>query len=121
MKQVKLQGYPVEIGDRVWDMWQGWGAVESLHPETSGPIRVAFAGGYRAYTEAGSFDLQGIPRLFWQPVKITPPPKPERKWIRVADLGTRYVVVDDELVEARLQKYHPNFVRWLTDRIEVEP
>ena len=121
MKQVKLQGYPVEIGDRVWDMLLGWGTVKSLHPETAYPIRVAFASGDMVYTEAGGLHLNGVPRLFWQPVKITFPPKPERKWIRVADLDTQYVVVDDELVEARLQKNHPNFVRWLTDRIEVEP
>lgn len=121
MKQVELQGYPVEIDDRVWDLLEGWGTVKALYPGTSHPIRVAFASGDLVYTEAGGSSPQGTPRLYWQPVKITPPPKPERKWIRVADLDTRYVVVGDELEEARLQQNHPSFVRWLTDRIEVKP
>lgn len=126
MKQVELQGYPVEVGDPVWDMWLGWGTVSSLRPGSECPIRAAFAGGYAVYTEAGRPYRQETPRLFWQPVKITPPPKPLRKWVRVGCFAAgghtppQMIAVDNERDEARLQE-HPLFSRWLTDRIEVKP
>lgn len=71
-----------KVGDRVWSMVSKWGHIESIDGDF---IKVRYdAGGYDEYTPEGCYPgyyQRGIPFpiLYWDEVKITPPPRPKRK------------------------------------------
>lgn len=76
-----------KVGDRVWSVGNGWGTVRRITRDEKFPIKVAFDNG-----DTGSFILDGkefvdnsYPTLFWDEVKITPPPRPKRKEKRVIE------------------------------------
>jgi hypothetical protein len=84
----------VRINDKVWDLIHGWGHVCIIDRE-GGDIRrmvVQFNDGEKyAYWPEGreySSDTFSRQRLFWDEVKIVPPPRPKRKikktiWVNV--------------------------------------
>ena len=88
VKKQYLEG--IKVGDKVWEYTSGWGEVSQVYTGDSGyPIKVRFGDGYY-----GDYDLNGRnysdrgPVLFWDEVKIVPPPRPKRKvkrkfWVNV--------------------------------------
>ena len=81
----------VKVGDRVWSYdKQKWGTVTGTHCDSSFPIVVNFSDVIDevlpenmaelfpfSYTGRGPY--QTGQTLFWDEVKITPPPRPKRK------------------------------------------
>jgi len=77
-----LHGYPVEVGDHVWHITKGWAKVDEIVSINPVQIRVVQNGiciGHYTSNGKNAFPSYTIdtPELFWQPVKITPPPKPD--------------------------------------------
>lgn len=78
-----FQGYPINEGDRVWSVTQGWGTVKDVRsPDaTDYPLRVIFD---NTMTASTTFTLDGIqflrrnekPALFWNEIKFDKPIKP---------------------------------------------
>ncbi|MCR4334332.1 MAG: hypothetical protein NUV47_01205 [Patescibacteria group bacterium] len=74
-----------KVGDTVWDSQKGSGIIKEINinpdnPESGYPIGVKIGNDYINYTIKGynrKFDTN--PSLFWDVIKITPPPKPKRK------------------------------------------
>jgi hypothetical protein len=76
-----------KAGDRVWSVRRGWGSVKAIH-EGGYSIIVKFEN----CPELGSYGYDGMefhhdvfPTLFWDEVKIVPPPKPKRKVKKVIE------------------------------------
>lgn len=68
----------IKVGDRVWSVVYGWGEVTNIH-ENYFPIEVRFdSGGRDQYLTTGVSEEDQLQTLFWDEVKITPPPKPKR-------------------------------------------
>ena len=66
-----------EVGDKVWDIRQGWGVVSKITPSHTYPIDVEFEYEDDTYTWDGYFTLDNVnPSLFWDEIKIEAPPKP---------------------------------------------
>ena len=80
-QKATLHGYPVEVGDRVWHLGYGWGEITAVR---NGSIFV--------FKNADFCGLCWPWEIFWQPVEITPPPKPEPKldWGKVPQ-GVRVI------------------------------
>lgn len=67
----------IKVGDKVWDIRQGWGVVCGLTQRIDYPIDVEFGEEYNSYTRGGFCHLDDInPTLFWDEIKIEVPPKP---------------------------------------------
>ena len=79
-KQVTLHGYPVELNDRLWDLNMDWCTVIELNPGDQFSIRLKMDKGGEMVV-----DPKQMRSLFWQPVEIIPPPKPEPEldWSKV--------------------------------------
>lgn len=70
----------VKVGDRVWSVLCGWGVVVDI--DTSHyPVDVNFdAGSCDCFTFEGKQEIRDTsPALFWDEIKIVPPPRPKRK------------------------------------------
>ena len=72
---ITLDGREVKVGDRLWSIPDGWVTVEALE-----------GGGYPIVTERRTYTTTGkmwksdrASVLFWDEVKIDPPPPPKRK------------------------------------------
>lgn len=78
---IKLDGYKVKIGDKVFDILKGWGKVSSItfHPQF--PIAVDFEYSSEcSYTLEGKYLLQDNQRrLYWDEPKFVIPKKPKPK------------------------------------------
>lgn len=82
---IKLHGEEVKIGDRVWDIVNGWGTVTELDENNSDyPICVKWecsrwVGRYEWFTKDGKpyVDMEN-PTLFWQPLEYEIPKKPKQ-------------------------------------------
>ena len=104
-EQPTLHGYPIEIGDKVWSIRYGWCRVAEIYNDG---VRVHCDD----YGHIWVFDWKGrhiggkTPELFWQPVDITPPPKPklEIDWSKVPQ-GTPVEVRDYPDVPWRKLKF----------------
>ena len=97
MSEVTLHGYPVKVGDRVWDYEIGYGEVVRLIEKEL--FCVCFGGlDYCFYSSNGEFVRSehshgiGFVRLFWQPIypsaieaaKVKPEPvEYEWQWLYV--------------------------------------
>ena len=79
-KQVTLDGYPVELNDRLWDPNMGWCTVIELNHGDQFSIRLKMDKGGEMVV-----DPKQLMGLFWQPIDIDPPPKPEPEidWSKV--------------------------------------
>lgn len=76
-----LHGEEINVGDRVWSLFLGWGEVVELHDKnsTSYPIGVQWKEGFGRFSEDGKLYKKDLsPVLFWQPVEIKIPKKPKR-------------------------------------------
>ena len=96
-KQPTLHGYPLKVGDRVWHLRFGWSRVTQIFSDNEFLIESE-----EDEIERGRYDEEGKVSftdqssvVFWQPVEITPPPKPEPKidWTKVPQ-GTPVEVRD---------------------------
>ena len=68
------------VGDRVWSVSQGWGVIADIN-KSKYPVVVEFkeSGTRRVFTYEGRWvATDSYPTLFWDEVKIVPPPKPVR-------------------------------------------
>lgn len=70
-----------KVGDRIWNVVQGWGEVIQIDNDPIYPLGIQFENGI-----AEKFTLDGkgnrrdkYPCLYWDEIKIIPPPKPKRK------------------------------------------
>jgi hypothetical protein len=77
-----------KVGDRVWTVEWGWGTIIETHYAKNYPVKVKFD----RTSNDGSFTSDGrwrddavAPSLFWNEVKIIPPPRPKRKVKRVVE------------------------------------
>lgn len=63
MKQITLHGFPVKIGDKVWNSRQGWELVRCINPKDVYPIETD-----TSTFEEGGFKMVGdkYPSLFWK-------------------------------------------------------
>lgn len=70
----------IKVGDRVWSIEYGWGFVKELK-NTCYPIVVQFdSEDHQQFTMNGKFFTNSPNQsLFWDEVKITPPPRPKVK------------------------------------------
>jgi len=80
-----------KVGDRVWSIVYGWGKIKQADVDIVGPdfkLEVEFLNSrdrneshiYIVYTLEGKNGLSDkYPTLFWDEVKITPPPKPKKE------------------------------------------
>lgn len=69
------------VGDRVWSIRFGWGTIRKIDTNLNYPIRVHFdnGNGLDGYKYDGRFGTgDQIPDLYWDEVKIVPPPQPKR-------------------------------------------
>ncbi len=67
-----------KVGDRVWNMFRGWGTVEQIDFDVDFPIRVVFDG--TEYDETFTFEgkirkCDINPTLFWDEIKFEIPKK----------------------------------------------
>lgn len=67
-----------KVGDRVWSVRFGWGEVVALHTGVPYPIQARFVNFTHRYSYNGVYIDDGLPTLFWDEVKIIPPPKPKK-------------------------------------------
>lgn len=70
-----------KVGDRVWSVLLGWGTVINVSNAGSLVIHVKFDCGRNDNFSKKGYRLSDdvYPALFWDEVKITPPPRPKRK------------------------------------------
>lgn len=74
-----------QVGDRVWNMVNGWGSIEEVKRPGDFPIGVIFdSGNFGSYTHKGYRHIKAKgPSLFWQPFEIPAhayeKPRPELK------------------------------------------
>ena len=82
-----------KVGDRVWSSRFGYGVVETvtstpigLHPNSDTKMGIKFDNQWAWYLIDGKQNgHDAFPTLFWDEVKITPPPKPKRKVKKVVE------------------------------------
>jgi hypothetical protein len=84
-----------KVGDRVWDITSGWGKINNIISwPTEYPVVVVFGEDEfpYSYTYQGRMTTSDInPSLFWDEVKIIPPPKPKQKvkktlWLNIFNI-----------------------------------
>lgn len=67
----------IKVGDKVWDICEGWGVVSELLEGHDYPICVEFEYVDSTYTRDGYYDLKHVnPSLFWDEIEVKAPPKP---------------------------------------------
>lgn len=80
----------IKVGDCVWSCVYGFGLIEmvdSAEKKCIWPINVVFEEvGDIWFTLDGKQDKNQLQTLFWDEVKITPPPKPKRMVKREAEV-----------------------------------
>ena len=64
-----LHGQPIKVGDRVWGVQYGWGAVTEIATNSSYPIAV-YGHGHNYTPEGKKYTMESYPTLFWQEVVI---------------------------------------------------
>ena len=76
-----------KVGDKVWSVQEGWGEISQIAPTSAWPVRVEFPNkNSNSYTFDGKeYECHDLPTLFWDEVKIDPPPRPKRKGKRVLE------------------------------------
>lgn len=81
----------VKVGDRVWSTIGGWGTVERIDNGGFYPVVAKHDAPFPVANELCSFTISGKawaygPQcLFWDEVKIVPPPRPKRKVKKVVE------------------------------------
>ena len=74
----------VKVGDRLWSSLCGWGVViDTCRMPII--IRSELTNDIHSFTKDGKFYINGLQCLFWDEVKIVPPPKPKEKVILVME------------------------------------
>lgn len=87
MEKIMMDGEPLEVGDRVYSMYYGWGIVNALIYGNY-PIQVKMDIGKKLlFTDDFKFTINHCERgLYWQKPEIIPPPKIKpKKRIKVWD------------------------------------
>ena len=71
----------IQVGDKVWSSEYGWGVVKYVFPPNQVQICVDFKMDECRFDYSGkrNADLSCFQSLFWDEIKITPPPKPKKK------------------------------------------
>lgn len=102
-----------EVGDKVWSLYKGWGVIIGIKEGAKFPIEVGFGlSGNEYYSVDGKLwnsDLN--PSLFWDEIKIVPPPPPKRKAIKrkAIPMGkVRLQAIKILIYEVMYQVKHPN-------------
>lgn len=114
-EQITMDGEPLEVGDKVWCLLRGWlkfDGVFRIGVCAYFPLRFIDKNGEQVtYTQAFQ-NMAGSNRtLYWDEIKITPPPKPKKK-VKVWDW---FVQWDDSGVIERVNK---TTMKDLEDRAE---
>lgn len=101
-EQIMMDGEPLEVGDRVWCMVNGWVKFDTFVNNTYYPVRCSGANGkeYYLYTIDFQQELNTGRILYWDEIKITPPPKPKKK-VKVWDW---YIEFLDEYLQPKIHK-----------------
>ena len=70
----------IKVGDRVYDMRDGWGSANIVCSPVSPRLLIFFDNGMaRQFSLDGQFAPQCPQSLFWDKPEFTPPPRPKRK------------------------------------------
>lgn len=76
-------------GDRVWSLVFGWGTIIQYDASNNTfPIHIRFdkyGNGVYTYSATGLWDNCQQRSLFWDEIKITPPPRPKQKVKKVVE------------------------------------
>jgi hypothetical protein len=81
-----------KVGDRVWSMKWGWGDIRKINYEYSTVDYQSFKNNllYKFNWDGRENSEDTSPTLFWDEVKIVPPPKPKSKVKKVIGGWTCY-------------------------------
>ena len=72
----KIDGYKVELGDKMYDTVEGWGEVVGLGPK----LEIKFTKRSTAFDENGIRAGRDMRTLYWQNPTAVVPPKDPAKW-----------------------------------------
>lgn len=77
----------IQVGDRVWTFRIGWGTVYNLdNTETPICVNLDDRVSSQHFTMNGKLHKEDICQsLFWDEIKITPPPRPKKKEKKMAE------------------------------------
>ena len=89
-----------KVGDRIWNVVQGWGEVVQIDNDPIYPLGIQFENGI---TEKFTLDGKGnrrdkYPCLYWDEIKIIPPPKPKRKVKKTVEGFARPFIYNNRLL-----------------------
>ena len=94
-----------QVGDEVFDIKHGWGAISKIYPKNMRPVTIQFPKYDRSYMFSGKYSETDVNQvLFWDEVVITPPSKPLPK----LEIDTK-VLVWDSLDRDILKRYFSHF------------
>lgn len=88
------------VGDRAWCYFNGWGVISGVaRTNVDFPITMDFGNKEETYTFDGYmfFDVMN-PCLFWDEIKFTAPPMPERvRYKNVSGFKVPDIAIDDNI------------------------
>lgn len=98
-----------KVGDRVWSSRTGWTKIVSVNEGFNYPIETEEI---NSYTHGGLYKITDmLPTLFWDEVKIIPPPKPKKKvkkfisgWLSLFEGTNGNLILGDKLYEREHQQ-----------------
>ena len=94
-----------KVGDEVFDIKHGWGAISKIYPKNMRPVTIQFPKYDRSYMFSGKYSETDVNQvLFWDEVVITPPQKPLPK----LEVDTK-VLVWDSVQKVKLHRHFSHF------------
>ena len=98
-EKIFLDGHEVKVGDRLYCLHYGWGTVSDIFVGGSYPLFLMFGENTVTYTVDGKQFLRQKRALYWDEVKIIPPPKPGKKvkkyqWLMRQKDGSHWVTTN---------------------------
>lgn len=120
-KKMLMDGIEIKVGDRVYCLIAGFGVVQEAE---SSAITAAFVDTRRIYFESLAYVRRGGRTLFWDEVKIVPPPKPARMEDLVVDqpiivwneVGIEYRRYFKGIREGKVCVFNSGATAWSSDR-----
>ena len=98
-EKIFLDGHEVKVGDRLYCLLYGWGTVDDINFGRDYPLFLNLGEHAMTYTASGEHFLGQGRVLYWDELKITPPPKPGKKvkkyqWLMRQKDGSHWVTTN---------------------------